>query len=253
MNFSLIKRAVFKLLLVTVFFTYMTSFAALASGGLSIEQLDDDSVVISGNSGASLKRNTAALYIENANKETVYADSVSVNNNGTFEFLWLPKVADDYNIYVTVGAVSYTESIWYSSVNEYNRLMSLIKTGTSEDMQTVFSSESALKTLGIDKNILDGQSAKEVCDALYNIREAKALGEAVLDYTDEAKTIAEFVKTPNTDTFSDFCDAMKEIGMEIGDREFFVNITNADISSQTIENFAKKLYNNFKEADAFFT
>ena len=253
MKFSLIKRATAKILLITVFFACMTSFAVFASSELNVEQLADDSIVISGNSGASLKRNTATLYIENGNSKLVYADDKLTQTNGDFDFVWMPEEADDYTISVRVGKVLYSKTIWYSSVTEYNRLMALMSTGSSNDIQSVLSSESSLKTLGIATDILGTQSPEEISGALYCIREYKNAGENVFDYIDEAKTVAEFVATPNAQTLKSFIDTVKALGMEISQYEFFKKITNAEILGYATDEFAKKLYDNFGKADAFFT
>lgn len=233
---------------------YAVIFTSASADKIGFVLNADDSVSISGSTGASLKRGVVTLYITSlGTKQTEYAYSGSAAADGGFSFRWLPDTSGKYLVRIKSGAVSLEEEYWYVSASEYNELMRKIGEGSTEDILTVLADEGSLYAVGIEEASISGVDRKALATALYSIREYKNAESEVLDYLEEAKVIAAYYSEQNDSTLDALSQTLSALGSALSDYSFYLQISDAAVKNEVHKKFQERILNGIGSADADFT
>ena len=227
--------------------------ASISASALEFVANDDDSVSISGNTGASLKRNAVTAYITNTDDASVYVISGAAEADGSFEFNWKPSKSGEHKIDVRAGALSFSETYWYSSVKEYNELMNKLMTGNKSTVESVLSDGDSLNAVGINPDDIADCDAECLANALCKIRDYTNGAENVLGLIPDAKLLAAYYAAASEQTLQGAAEALEKIGITLSDYAFYSDISDADLKLYIAKQFVNVLSEDIAGADTAFT
>ena len=225
----------------------------VCAAGLNFTQNPDDSMVISGTAGASLKRQSVTVYITNLEDSSITVKTGTTNTDGSFEFDWLPKKSGEYSVEVRAGASFLSDTYWYSSVREYNDIMTIMKTGNAEAVKGVITDAEKLSVIHIDYDDVKDYNAQTLATALCLLRDYTNGADRVLDLLDDAKLISDFIYNKTPAAFASANPALIRNGITLTDYSFYYTMTDSGLKALIAAVFADKLSLGLNDADTVFT
>lgn len=246
-----LSRIILKTLSVGVIAAMLS--ANVSASGLEFVANDDDSITINGSTGASLKRNAVTVYITNTESGGVYVISGAAEADGSFTFTWKPSKSGEHQINVKAGALSFSDTYWYSSVKEYNELMGKMKSGDKKAVASVLSNNDSLNAIGVIPDDISGLDIECLANALCQIRDITDGAEKVLELIPDAKVLAAYYAAPSPETLKNAETILEKSGITLSDYEFYSDITDSELKEYIAKQFAQTLAADIKDADTAFT
>mgnify|MGYP000864030575 CR=1 FL=1 len=229
--------------------------ATADESGISFYQNYDDSIVISGNAGGSIKLKKVTIIITYLGKqmEDIESDGISIGDtlkysdttwtesNGGWKVVWMPtEKSGEYDVTVIIDGKKTTDTLFYASRIIKEQLESNIENGDEGTMMQVFSSEGNLKALGLDLNaISDITDKRKIGKQLYYIRMYTNSGKNVLNYVEAAAELVRFIDNPNDSTFETAVTVLKSIDISLSYLDIFRETDDEVIKSNALTGFAK--------------
>ena len=213
----------------------------------------DETVLISGSIGSSLKRGQVTVTVffdsktdaditEGDNKGTIaFIKKVQSEPDGTFSVLWEPEKNGMYDIKaVSSGGICVFEDFWYTSLKELKRLQKVLLEGNSEDIAEVLNDEDSLNTLEINTELLKGRNVQNTAEALVALREYNKETIDAVQYVEDAVKLARFKSEKSEEAFSLYAEILEKYDVPFDNKAVYDALDNGAVKSGVLENFSQK-------------
>ena len=225
----------------------------VSAAGLTFSQNPDDSMVISGTAGASLKRQTVTAYITRNNDTSITVMSKNTNPDGSFEFDWIPSTSGKYTVEVRAGTTFLTDTYWYSSVTEYNEILNIMKTGNADAVKGVLTDSNKLSVIHLEYDDIKNYDSISLAKAICTLRDYSNGAERVLELIDDAKIISQYLLSKTPEELVNTRTILADYGINLTNYQFFTEITDAQLKSFIAESFVSRISESLSNADEAFT
>lgn len=239
------------LVLIMMILPQSGSAAAAVLNEPQIQQ--DETVLISGSIGSSLKRGQVTVTVffdsktdaditEGDNKGTIaFIKKVQSEPDGTFSVLWEPEKNGMYDIKaVSSGGICVFEDFWYTSLKELKRLQKVLLEGNSEDIAEVLNDEDSLNTLEINTELLKGRNVQNTAEALVALREYNKETTDAVQYVEDAVKLAQFKSEKSEEAFSLYAEILEKYDVPFDNKAVYDALDNGAVKSGVLENFSQK-------------
>ena len=239
------------LVLIMMILPQRGSAAAAVLNEPQIQQ--DETVLISGSIGSSLKRGQVTVTVffdsktdaditEGDNKGTIaFIKKVQSEPDGTFSVLWEPERNGMYDIKaVSSGGICVFEDFWYTSLKELKRLQKVLLEGNSEDIAEVLNDEDSLNTLEINTELLKGRNVQNTAEALVALREYNKETTDAVQYVEDAVKLAQFKSEKSEEAFSLYAEILEKYDVPYDNKAVYDALHNGAVKSGVLENFSQK-------------
>lgn len=239
------------LVLIMMILPQRGSAAAAVLNEPQIQQ--DETVLISGSIGSSLKRGQVTVTVffdsktdaditEGDNKGTIaFIKKVQSELDGTFSVLWEPERNGMYDIKaVSAGGICVLEDFWYTSLKELKRLQKVLLEGSSEDIAEVLNDEDSLNTLEINTELLKGRNVQNTAEALVALREYNKETTDAVQYVEDAVKLARFKSEKSEEAFSLYAEILEKYDVPFDNKAVYNALDNSSVKSSVLENFSQK-------------
>lgn len=239
------------LVLIMMILPQRGSAAAAVLNEPQIQQ--DETVLISGSIGSSLKRGQVTVTVffdsktdaditEGDNKGTIaFIKKVQSEPDGTFSVLWEPEKNGMYDIKaVSSGGICVFEDFWYTSLKELKRLQKVLLEGNSEDIAEVLNDEDSLNTLEINTELLKGRNVQNTAEALVALREYNKETIDAVQYVEDAVKLARFKSEKSEEAFSLYAEILEKYDVPFDNKAVYDALDNGAVKSGVLENFSQK-------------
>lgn len=239
------------LVLIMMILPQRGSAAAAVLNEPQIQQ--DETVLISGSIGSSLKRGQVTVTVffdsktdaditEGDNKGTIaFIKKVQSEPDGTFSVLWEPEKNGMYDIKAaSSGGICVFEDFWYTSLKELKRLQKVLLEGNSEDIAEVLNDEDSLNTLEINTELLKGRNVQNTAEALVALREYNKETIDAVQYVEDAVKLARFKSEKSEEAFSLYAEILKKYDVPFDNKAVYDALDNGAVKSGVLENFSQK-------------
>ena len=239
------------LVLIMMILPQRGSAAAAVLNEPQIQQ--DETVLISGSIGSSLKRGQVTVTVffdsktdaditEGDNKGTIaFIKKVQSEPDGTFSVLWEPEKNGMYDIKaVSAGGICVLEDFWYTSLKELKRLQKVLLEGSSEDIAEALNDEDSLNTLEINTELLKGRNVQNTAEALVALREYNKETTDAVQYVEDAVKLARFKSEKSEEAFSLYAEILEKYDVPFDNKAVYNALDNSSVKSSVLENFSKK-------------
>ena len=239
------------LMLIMMILPQRGSAAAAVLNEPQIQQ--DETVLISGSIGSSLKRGQVTVTVffdsktdaditEGDNKGTIaFIKKVQSEPDGTFSVLWEPERNGMYDIKaVSSGGICVFEDFWYTSLKELKRLQKVLLEGNSEDIAEVLNDEDSLNTLEINTELLKGRNVQNTAEALVALREYNKETTDAVQYVEDAVKLARFKSEKSEEAFSLYAEILEKYDVPFDNKAVYDALDNGAVKSGVLENFSQK-------------
>ena len=239
------------LVLIMMILPQRGSAAAAVLNEPQIQQ--DETVLISGSIGSSLKRGQVTVTVffdsktdaditEGDNKGTIaFIKKVQSEPDGTFSVLWEPERNGMYDIKaVSSGGICVFEDFWYTSLKELTRLQKVLLEGNSEDIAEVLNDEDSLNTLEINTELLKGRNVQNTAEALVALREYNKETIDAVQYVEDAVKLARFKSEKSEEAFSLYAEILEKYDVPFDNKAVYDALDNGAVKSGVLENFSQK-------------
>ena len=239
------------LVLIMMILPQRGSAAAAVLNEPQIQQ--DETVLISGSIGSSLKRGQVTVTVffdsktdaditEGDNKGTIaFIKKVQSEPDGTFSVLWEPEKNGMYDIKAaSSGGICVFEDFWYTSLKELKRLQKVLLEGNSEDIAEVLNDEDSLNTLEINTELLKGRNVQNTAEALVALREYNKETIDAVQYVEDAVKLARFKSEKSEEAFSLYAEILEKYDVPFDNKAVYDALDNGAVKSGVLENFSQK-------------
>lgn len=239
------------LMLIMMMLPQSGSAAAAVLNEPQIQQ--DETVLISGSIGSSLKRGQVTVTVffdsktdadiaEGDNKGTIaFIKKVQSEPDGTFSVLWEPERNGMYDIKaVSSGGICVFEDFWYTSLKELKRLQKVLLEGNSEDIAEVLNDEDSLNTLEINTELLKGRNVQNTAEALVALREYNQETTDAVQYVEDAVKLARFKSEKSEEAFSLYAEILEKYDVPFNNKAVYDALNNGAVKSGVLEKFSQK-------------
>jgi len=239
------------LVLIMMILPQSGSAAAAVLNEPQIQQ--DETVLISGSIGSSLKRGQVTVTVffdsktdaditEGDNKGTIaFIKKVQSEPDGTFSVLWEPEKNGMYDIKaVSSGGICVFEDFWYTSLKELKRLQKVLLEGNSEDIAEVLNDEDSLNTLEINTELLKGRNVQNTAEALVALREYNKETIDAVQYVEDAVKLAQFKSEKSEEAFSLYAEILEKYDVPFDNKAVYDALDNGAVKSGVLKNFSQK-------------
>ena len=239
------------LVLIMMMLPQSGSAAAVMLNEPQIQQ--DETVMISGSIGSSLKRGQVTVTVffdsktdvditEGDNKGTIaFIKKVQSEPDGTFSVLWDPERNGMYDIKaVSSAGICVFEDFWYTSLKELKRLQKVLLEGNSEDIAEVLNDEDSLNTLEINTELLKGRNVQNTAGALVALREYNKETIDAVQYVEDAVKLARFKSEKSEEAFSLYAEILEKYDVPFDNKAVYDALDNDAVKSGVLENFSQK-------------
>ena len=239
------------LVLIMMILPQRGSAAAAVLNEPQIQQ--DETVLISGSIGSSLKRGQVTVTVffdsktdaditEGDNKGTIaFIKKVQSEPDGTFSVLWEPEKNGMYDIKAaSSGGIYVFEDFWYTSLKELKRLQKVLLEGNSEDIAEVLNDEDSLNTLEINTELLKGRNVQNTAEALVALREYNKETIDAVQYVEDAVKLARFKSEKSEEAFSLYAEILEKYDVPFDNKAVYDALDNGAVKSGVLEKFSQK-------------
>ena len=239
------------LVLIMMILPQRGSAAAAVLNEPQIQQ--DETVLISGSIGSSLKRGQVTVTVffdsktdaditEGDNKGTIaFIKKVQSEPDGTFSVLWEPEKNGMYDIKAaSSGGICVFEDFWYTSLKELKRLQKVLLEGNSEDIAEVLNDEDSLNTLEINTELLKGRNVQNTAEALVALREYNKETTDAVQYVEDAVKLAQFKSEKSEEAFSLYAEILEKYDVPFDNKAVYDALDNGAVKSGVLKNFSQK-------------
>lgn len=239
------------LVLIMMILPQRGSAAAAVLNEPQIQQ--DETVLISGSIGSSLKRGQVTVTVffdsktdaditEGDNKGIIaFIKKVQSEPDGTFSVLWEPERNGMYDIKAaSSGGICVFEDFWYTSLKELKRLQKVLLEGNSEDIAEVLNDEDSLNTLEINTELLKGRNVQNTAEALVALREYNKETIDAVQYVEDAVKLARFKSEKSEEAFSLYAEILEKYDVPFDNKAVYDALDNGAVKSGVLENFSQK-------------